>query len=86
MILKIPVTATNVPEWVRRAADAINGLVSAVAGLGARVVALEQPPVVTSITLTPAALPGAPVDGMLVTDIADGKLKYYDGSLWITIT
>jgi hypothetical protein len=82
VILKVPVTASSVPEWVRRAAVAINDMISAMAALGTRVTALEQPPVVTSVTLTPAPLPGAPVQGMTVYDIADDKVKTWNGSAW----
>lgn len=49
--------------------------------LGTRTTALETY-THTSFTLTPATLPGAPVHGMVVTDIADGKLKFYDGTVW----
>lgn len=106
MILKVPVTGAG-PEWVRRAAEAINALITALANLGGRVDTLEiadagtevalialdgrvfalegfadTPFTVASITLPPAALPGSPVHGMLATDSVDGKLKFYDGTIW----
>lgn len=109
MILKIPVTGSG-PEWVRRAAEAVNALITALAGFATRLTALEADDVTTaaaltaldtradaletfaatpfsvaSITLTPAALPGSPVHGMLVTDIADGKPKFYNGTIWVAL-
>lgn len=107
MILKVPVTATSSPEWVRRAAEAVNALITALSGVDGRLTTLEVadagtaaaltaldgradaleaftalPFTVASITLTPGALPGSPVHGMIATDIADGKLKFYDGMVW----
>lgn len=54
--------------------------------LDTRTTALETftatPFTVASITLPPATLPAAPVHGELATDVADGKLKFYDGTVW----
>jgi hypothetical protein len=54
--------------------------------LAARTTALEAfahvPFTVASITLTPAALPGSPVKGMIVYDIADDKVKAWNGAIW----
>ena len=33
-----------------------------------------------------ASLPGTPVEGMLVYDDTDNKLKFYNGSAWETVT
>jgi hypothetical protein len=107
VILRVPVTASSSPEWVRRAAEAINRVIEAVAGVTARVDTLEMtdagteaalialdgrvfalegfadtPFTVASITLTPATLPGSPVEGMTVYDSADKKVKTWDGALW----
>jgi len=106
MTLRVPVTASSMPEWVRLAGMAINSLIgrsdsgavdvaalqaadtaqsAATAALDTRIDALEvsaPAPVVTSITLTPAPLPGAPVVGQTVYDEADGIVKTWDGSAW----
>lgn len=79
MILKVPVTATNMVEWVRRVAVAVNDLIGRVTSLEAFSAA---PFTVSSVTLTPAPLPGSPVHGMIAVDSADGKLKFYDGTVW----
>lgn len=105
MILKVPVTGAGA-EWVRRAADAINALISAVSGLGSRTDALEafqvtatpeiadlegrmanvegfiSDPEASYFVFTPGALPGSPGAGMVAFDIADGKLKCHDGTIW----
>lgn len=86
MILKIPVTASNMIEWVRRAAGAVNALILTSDALDGRMAAVETfaalPFTVGSITLTPVALPGAPTKGQTVYDIADNKVKTWDGAIW----
>lgn len=49
--------------------------------LGTRTTALETY-THTSFTLTPAALPGSPVEGQTVYDSADKKVKTWDGVTW----
>jgi hypothetical protein len=74
--LQIPVTATNLPEWIRRCADAVNSIMT-------RLVSLEtQPYRGASLTLTPATLPASPDVGMTVMDSADGVVKTWDGATW----
>ena len=93
MILKVPVTASNMVEWVRRAATAVNALITGLGAVEGRATALESratdletfaalPFTVDSITLTPIALPGTPVQGQTVYDIADDKVKTWDGTTW----
>jgi hypothetical protein len=84
-MLRIPVTASNIAEWVRLAANAVNGLIRASEALDARAAALEAfagAPVAESFTFTPVALPGSPVDGMTVLDIADGVIKTWYSGAW----
>ena len=74
--LQIPVTATSLPEWIRRCADAVNGLTT-------RLMTLETRPYQgSSLTLTPAPLPASPAVGMTVMDSADNIVKTWDGSAW----
>lgn len=74
--LQIPVTATNMPEWIRRCADAVNGLTT-------RLMTLEtQPYRGASLTLTPSPLPASPAVGMTVMDSTDNIVKTWDGSAW----
>ena len=65
------------------------GTAAALTALDGRATALEvfaaTPFTLASITLTPAALPGSPVHGMLATDSVDGKLKFYDGTVWVAL-
>lgn len=56
---------------------AINGRVGALEAFAA------TPFTVASITLTPAALPGVPVKGQTVYDIADDKVKTWTGAAWV---
>lgn len=78
-VLKVPVTASSMPEWVRRAATAINDLIT-------RQRALEEfaaaPFVVDSVRLRPVALPSSPEEGTTVYDMADKKVKTWDGTTW----
>jgi hypothetical protein len=78
MILNVPVTASNLAEWVRRAATAINSLVSLQAASEKQAVA----PTVDSVTFRPVPLPASPVVGMTVLDEADGVLKVYANGAW----
>lgn len=71
MTLRVPVTASSVPEWVRLSANAINSLIGH-----------EANPVAASITLTPGALPASPVKGQTVYDVADDIVKTWNGSAW----
>ena len=80
MILKVPVTGSGA-EWVRRVAEAVNALITALSGVDGRVTTLETH-TVSSITLTPGALPGSPVDGTTVLDSADGKVKTWYSGAW----
>jgi hypothetical protein len=93
MILKVPVTASNMVEWVRRAATAVNALITGLGTVEGRATALESratdletfaalPFTVDSITLRPIALPGTPADGLTVLDIADGIVKTYANGIW----
>lgn len=109
MTLRIPKTATNPAEWVRRGAVAINDSINNIIDLTKRVVTLEAfqgtaSASLTSLdgratavegrataletyahaffTLTPAVLPGSPVEGMTVYDIADDKVKTWNGTAW----
>ena len=75
MKLNVPVTATNIAEWVRRAAAAINALLSDVERL-------KAPPPLTSIVFVPSPLPLDPAKGMTVYDQADDKLKVWTGASW----
>lgn len=95
MTLRVPVTAASPVEWIRRAGGAVNALIkgqgdfetrtAAVEGratsLESRATALETY-THASFTLTPGALPGTPVKGQTVYDVADDKVKTWDGALW----
>lgn len=92
-ILNIPVTATNIVEWVRRCADAVNALIRASkalevadTALDTRVDALETfvalPFAVDSVTFRPVPLPASPSPGMTVLDQADNVLKTYAAGTW----
>lgn len=65
-MLRIPVTATNLPEWVRRAAGAINALI---AGNPIPFQAL-------------ATAPPDPVEGQVYYDTALHKPRVFDGTTW----
>lgn len=54
---------------------------ASMASLGTRTTALETY-THASFTLTPAALPGTPVKGQTVYDVADDKVKTWDGAAW----
>jgi hypothetical protein len=77
-MLKVPVTASNIVEWVRRAAEAINALISLQAASEKNAIA----PMVDAVTFRPVPLPATPAPGMTVLDEADGVLKTWDGSAW----
>lgn len=66
MSLQLPPTATNMPEWVRRVAQAVNGLLSSRG--------FPFPPV--------DSLPTDPKPGQAVFDNSDGKAKIWDGAAW----
>jgi hypothetical protein len=74
MSLAVPVTATNMVEWVRRAATAINQMLSA------------NP---TAKSYTVATLPSADPEGQIiyVSDEAGGAvLAFSDGTDWRRVT
>lgn len=76
MILRVPVTASNMVEWVRRAADAINALIRRQDGI----VSGSTP--LAGAVFEPQALPDDPVPGQTVFDEADDTLKTWNGSGW----
>lgn len=76
MILRVPVTASDIVEWVRLAANAINALIRAHDGI----VSGRTP--VAGVIFQPQPLPDDPVPGQTVFDEADDKLKTWDGTTW----
>nr|WP_293854456.1 hypothetical protein [Sphingomonas sp. SCN 67-18] len=55
-------------EWLRLAANAINGVIRRIEG--------------GAVELKPMALPADPAKGTTVYDVADDKVKTWDGATW----
>jgi len=74
--LQIPVTATNLPEWIRRCADAVNSIMT-------RLVSLEtRPNEGASFRYESSPLPTSPQEGQTVYDQSDKVIKTWDGAAW----
>ena len=73
MILSVPITASSVPEWIRKAASAINQLIS-------------SDPVLKSYTV--ATLPEGEAGTLIyVTDETGGAVPaFHDGTDWRRVT
>lgn len=80
MILRVPVTASNMLEWVRRCADAVNQLAGRVTNLE---IVTETPFTVDSVTFRPVTLPTGPTKGTTVYDISDDTVKTWNGIAWM---
>lgn len=73
MTPRIPVTTSNIVDWVRRCAVAVNTLLGQ----------LDQR-AVTPFTLSLAAPPD-PVEGQTYYDLALHKPRYWNGSAWVDL-
>lgn len=74
MILSIPFTATSMPEWVRKAANAINQLIDREA---------------TANSYTVATLPDVDPEGQIIfvsDEAGGGVIAFSDGTDWRRVT
>lgn len=73
-MLNVPVTASNVPGWIRQAASAINGLINGQ---------------VAAKSYTVATLPSAAIAGQVIyvsDEIGGAVLAFSDGTSWRRVT